>query len=479
MRRSLPTIPVLVLLAILALCAALTTIPAAAQLSQPPTPVSAYINAGEGWNPWTAAAGYGALSNTPTPMALYCQAAPGELWAPCVPGGGGGGATLPYPGLVYATSATGGTVATSDEVITAFTNPSTTVYINSASTYGGTPDGTEYRPFLTVADAFNSMTQNTQYTAIFAGGGEYSEAAFTWPTAPTAVTVIGNQSVYVVTSGTVTATVPVVMFEMYLSGGEFDFATGTLPSRLWGGAILGSTTVTGNVVFHGTQFAPVFGSATVTVGANSTAVFDGSLMSDEIISAGTGAIVTIKGHTEMSNTADGVPNIDMSAGGRLNLFESQLVNTGTGFNVNCDDGATEAAPNLITAGTSGNNGISCGTAWANLSLATEFPSLYGSTNIHPTSNFQLGTGGTIAVSGCALTAAAGGSAAGQFHSGTTGTCTVTVTSGYIAPNGWFVRANDLTTPADTLNQTGSTTTTATFSGTTVTGDLINFAAVPY
>jgi hypothetical protein len=396
-----------------------------------------------------------------------------------VPGSGGGGATLPFPGLVYATSATGGTVATSDEVISAFDNPSTTIFINNASTYGGTPDGSLYRPFLTVADAFNSMTQNTQYTVIFLGGGTYSEAAFTWPTSPTAITIFGNQSVYSITSGAETATVPLVAFELYLTGGEFDFATGALPSRFWGGGIFGNTTITGNVVFHGTEFSAVFGAATVTVGDNSTAVFDGSLISANIVSAGAGSVVTIKGHSELSDTVDSQANVDMSAGGKLNLFESQLTNTGSVANVLCDDGATQGSPNLITAGTSGNNGISCGSSWTNLSLATEFPSLYGSTNIHPTSNFALGTAGTLAITGCSLTSPVGGSAAGQFHSGTTGTCTVTMTSGYIAPNGWFVTANDLTTPADTLKQTGSTTTTATFSGTTVTGDLINFSVTPY
>ena len=126
----------------------------------------------------------------------------------------------------------------------------------------------------------------------------------------------------------------------------------------------------------------------MTVADNSTAVFDGSLMSANIVSSGAGSIVTLKGHVQMSDTVDGQANIDMSAGGKLNLFESQLTNTGSAANVLCDDGATQSSPNLITAGTSGNNGISCGGSWTNLSLATEFPSLYGSTNIHPTSNFD-------------------------------------------------------------------------------------------
>lgn len=461
-----------------ALALLLPAAPAPAQLSQPPTPIAAYINAGEGWNPWTAAAGFGPLANAPTAMALYCQSAAGEPWSPCVPGGSGGGATLPFPGLVYATSATGGTVATSDEVLAAYSNPSTTFFINNASTYAGTPDGTEEKPFLTVADAFNAMTQNTQYTVFFLGGGTYTEAAFTWPTAPTAVTIFGNQSIYEITSGTIAATVPVSFYEMYLAGGEFDFEAGSVPSRMWGGAIFGSTTIGGNAVFHGTQFTGIFGTAVVTIADGATAVFDGAVMATQIVSGGAGSIVTLKGHTQMT-TSDASPNIDMSAGGKLTVYESQFTNGGSGANINCDDGATSATPNLITAGSSMNNGISCGASYTNLSNATEVPNFYGSAAIYPTGYYDLGTRGTITVSGCALTTPVGGSSAGQFHSGTTGTCTVTITPGYQAPNGYFVTANDLTTPADTMRQTGSTTTSATISGTTVSGDLVNFKVTPY
>jgi hypothetical protein len=87
--------------------------------------------------------------------------------------------------------------------------------------------------------------------------------------------------------------------------------------------------------------------------------------------------------------------------------------------------------------------------------------------------------GTNTVSGCSLTSNAGGAWAGKFLSGTTGTCTVTITPGFTATNGFFCRANDLTTPADTLPQTATTTTTCTVAGTTVSGDLINWSAVAY
>jgi hypothetical protein len=95
------------------------------------------------------------------------------------------------------------------------------------------------------------------------------------------------------------------------------------------------------------------------------------------------------------------------------------------------------------------------------------------------SDVATGSTGTINVSGCSLTSAAGGASIGQFNSGTTGTCTVVITPGITASHGWMCKANDLTTTADTLQQTASSTTTCTIAGTTVTGDIINFSAFSY
>ena len=88
---------------------------------------------------------------------------------------------------------------------------------------------------------------------------------------------------------------------------------------------------------------------------------------------------------------------------------------------------------------------------------------------------------TYTASGCSNSAIVGSSIAGSYHSGTTGTCTVTVTMGgsATAPNGWACRASDLTTTSDTVVQTATTQTTATLSGTTVSGDVISFSCVPY
>jgi hypothetical protein len=91
------------------------------------------------------------------------------------------------------------------------------------------------------------------------------------------------------------------------------------------------------------------------------------------------------------------------------------------------------------------------------------------------------TGTAFTVSGCSNGSPTGGATAGTFLSGTTGTCSVTVTMGnsFTAPNGFSCFANNQTTLGNIFQQTGGTTTTATFSGTTVSGDKINFKCDAY
>jgi hypothetical protein len=87
--------------------------------------------------------------------------------------------------------------------------------------------------------------------------------------------------------------------------------------------------------------------------------------------------------------------------------------------------------------------------------------------------------GAQTLTGCSLSNLKGGAAAGSFVSGTTGTCTVTITPGITAPNGFTCSAHDLTTPTDVLSQTTTTTTTCTVAGTTVTGDLVTYGVTAF
>lgn len=95
------------------------------------------------------------------------------------------------------------------------------------------------------------------------------------------------------------------------------------------------------------------------------------------------------------------------------------------------------------------------------------------------------TGGTAVLSGagCGTLATVqasqvGGDTSGSFASDTTGTCTLTVTPGLTAPNGWTVNVKNDTTTANVATVT-STTTAFTIVVTTVSGDVIKWSAVSY
>ena len=79
---------------------------------------------------------------------------------------------------------------------------------------------------------------------------------------------------------------------------------------------------------------------------------------------------------------------------------------------------------------------------------------------------------------CTTGSQTGANTAGTF----TATCTaqtVIITFAFTAPTGWICNAHDQSTPADALNQTSSTTTSCTLTGTTVAADRISFNAVAY
>lgn len=80
------------------------------------------------------------------------------------------------------------------------------------------------------------------------------------------------------------------------------------------------------------------------------------------------------------------------------------------------------------------------------------------------------------VTGCSNSATLGGAVAGSFVSGTTGTCTVTITLPTGPTNGYACFAHDDTTAVDyTQSAIVTSVTTLTISGTTVTGDKVVWA----
>lgn len=100
-----------------------------------------------------------------------------------------------------------------------------------------------------------------------------------------------------------------------------------------------------------------------------------------------------------------------------------------------------------------------------------------------TAEGAISNGTKFTISGCSAGTTVGGATAGSFLSGTTGACTVVITmngaTGLTAPNGWSCHAADLTTPANLISQSASSTTTCTVTGTTFTGDTIQFLAIGF
>jgi hypothetical protein len=140
---------------------------------------------------------------------------------------------------------------------------------------------------------------------------------------------------------------------------------------------------------------------------------------------------------------------------------------------------------IVAGWTSGADADSGSTDIAFSRTAAGVLALGNGTSANTTGKFKaagyMSVGTKFTASGCTNSTTVGGATAGKFSSGTTGTCTVTITMGdtATAPNGWACWAADQTTPADIITQTASNATTATISGTTVTGDVIAFGCVGY
>lgn len=69
--------------------------------------------------------------------------------------------------------------------------------------------------------------------------------------------------------------------------------------------------------------------------------------------------------------------------------------------------------------------------------------------------------------------------AGFVTATTTGVSTIVITFPVTAPTGWNVMATNNTAVANAISQTTNTTTTATISGTTTSGDVVSYIAFPY
>jgi hypothetical protein len=86
----------------------------------------------------------------------------------------------------------------------------------------------------------------------------------------------------------------------------------------------------------------------------------------------------------------------------------------------------------------------------------------------------VGTTGT-----CVASSFSGGTTAGKFSAAVCAAGTIILSSLPAAPNGYTCTAQDMTTPADTLQQTATTTTSVTFKATTVAADQVVFKCMAW
>lgn len=229
------------------------------------------------------------------------------------------------------------------------------------------------------------------------------------------------------------------------------------------------------------------GPISITAGNGSAGATTGgavSLTAGSGGSTGGGGLATVKGGSTASSTSGGAilqaGTVSSSGiGGTVALTGANGGTTGTG------------SPVTVTAGnggsTSGNAGsvtIAAGTVVSGTAGSILFKTA-GITRltIDPSGtstllNALISAGTKFTATGCTNSATVGGAIAGQFTSGTTGTCTVVITLP-TAPNGWACHADDLTTPANFIGQSAKTTTSCTVQGTTVTNDIIVFSAMAY
>jgi hypothetical protein len=92
---------------------------------------------------------------------------------------------------------------------------------------------------------------------------------------------------------------------------------------------------------------------------------------------------------------------------------------------------------------------------------------------------SIGTVPVGTTGSCVASSFAGGAIAGTFSAAVCTAGTIILSSMPTAPTGYSCSAWDRTTPADTVTQTASTTTSVTFKATTVAADVVQFACFGY
>lgn len=248
---------------------------------------------------------------------------------------------------------------------------------------------------------------------------------------------------------------------------------------------------------RGTQASPT----TVVTGDLATRwsgfPYDGSnyLEAASIVFGTEGTIAVTRTPTYMSfmTGTNATPTV-LTEAMRIDSSQRLLVTNNAFFNGAPGAGSTTAISNAVlpsiyfgsATGTQGATNYSYGDGIMNtlsgelsFRISNSSKAFIGANGVRAGATQSIGT--KFAASGCSNGTTVGGATAGRFVSGTTGTCTVTITMGdsITSANGWHCTATNRTTLANLYTQSGDSTTTTTLTGTTVTGDVISFSCVGY
>lgn len=264
------------------------------------------------------------------------------------------------------------------------TNPSVILHVNSNSNYAGTPDGTTQKPFTTIAAAFAAMTSAIPYGLSIDDGLTHTESISSGPSAPTSLTIYGNQST-VSNSSAITFSQPVYAYGVNITAtAGVTVPAGSVPSVFSGGTFNGIITIGGNASITNSQF---INSSTINVAASSLLSITETLISGHVV-GGSGAQLAMS-HVQMANSSFS-NDINWSAGGKLTVIDSSLSQSNhSAPNILC----TGSGPNYIGDIVQLDSGIQCGSVATYVSPSAVVPSYYGGTNTNVVALQCTGNGG--------------------------------------------------------------------------------------